>query len=87
MRLMRETLDYAEGNVAECIEGLFAVFYIDNGYIASCDVEFLQEALDILVKMFKCVGLATNTKKTQVMICMAGKIQVQLPTDLYRCLC
>jgi hypothetical protein len=41
MRLMRKTLDYTKGNLAERIEGLFAVFYIDDKYIASCNAEFL----------------------------------------------
>jgi hypothetical protein len=86
MRLMRAMLDEAEGDLAECIAGLFTVLYVNNGYIASHDVEFLQEALDILVKRFKCVSLAMNTKKTQAIICMPGKIQVQLPTDSYKCM-
>ncbi len=46
MRLMHEMLDNAEGNLAKCIEGLFAIFYINDGYIALHDAEFLQEALD-----------------------------------------
>ena len=65
---------------------LFAIFYVDDGYIASRDAEFLQEALNILVVTFKCTGLATNTKKMQTMVCMPGKIRVQLPTDSYKCL-
>ncbi len=81
MWLMRVTMNDVEGNLVKRIVGLFAVFYIGNGYIASHDAEFLQEALDILVKTFKRVGLATNTKKTQAMICMPDKIQVQLPTS------
>ncbi len=87
MQLMCKTLDYVEGNLAEHIRGLFVVFYVNNRYIASCDAEFLQEALDILVKTFKCAGLATNTKKTQAMICTSGKIWFQLPVDLYRHMC
>jgi hypothetical protein len=50
-------------------------------------VEFLQEALNILVKTFKHIGLATNTKKTQAMVCTPGKIRVQLPTDSYKRMC
>jgi len=84
MRLMRETLDDSGGYLTDQIEALFAIFYVDDGYIASRDAEFLQEALDILVKTFKCVGLATNTKKTQAMVCTPGKIKVQLPMDSYR---
>ncbi len=64
MWLMRATIDDANGDLAKRIAGLFAVFYIDDGYIASRNPEFLQEALDILVETFKCVSLATNIKKT-----------------------
>jgi hypothetical protein len=76
MRLTPAIIDNTDGNLAECIEGLFAVFYIDYGYIASRNAELLQEALDILIKTFKCIGLATNTKKTQAMVCTPGKIRV-----------
>ncbi len=86
MQLMRATIDDVDGNLAEHIAGLFAVFYADDGYIASCNADILQEGLDILVKTFKHVGLATNTKKTQAMVCTPGKILVQLPLDSYRCM-
>jgi len=84
MRIMREMLDDSDGKLATRVEALFAIFYVDDGYIASKDAEFLQESLDILVKTFTCVGLATNTKKTQAMVCTPGKIRVQLPSDSYR---
>jgi hypothetical protein len=82
-RLMRETLDDSDGQLANRVKELFAIFYVNDGYIASRDAEFLQEALDILVKTFKRTGLATNTKKTQAMVCTPGKIRVQLPSDSY----
>ena len=81
MRLMRETLDDSDGQLVVRVKELFAIFYVDDGYIASRDAEFLQEALNILVETFKRTGLATNTKKTQAMVCTPGKIRVQLPTD------
>jgi hypothetical protein len=84
MRLMRVTIDNADGDLAKCIAGLFAVFYVEDGYIASCDAVSLQEALDILVKTFKRVGLATNMKKTQAMICTPGKLRVQFLMDSYK---
>ena len=84
MRSMRENLNDSDGKTANQIEAIFAIFYVDDGYITSRDAEFLQEALDILVKMFKCVGLITNTKKTQTMMYTPGKIGVQLPTDSYQ---
>jgi hypothetical protein len=84
MRLMRKTIDDADGDLVECIVNLFVVFYINDGYIASCNAEFLQEALNILVETFKRVGLAMNMKKTQAMVCTPGKIRVQLPADSYK---
>ncbi len=63
IRLMRKTIDDAEGDLTKCIVVLFVVFYVDDSCIASRDAEFLQEALAILVKTFECVGLATNTRQ------------------------
>jgi hypothetical protein len=84
MQLMQELLDDMEGNLANHINALFSIFYANGGYIASRNAKFLQEAINILVAMFKRVGLETNTKKTQAMVCMPGRIRVQLPTDSYR---
>jgi hypothetical protein len=56
MRIMRETLDDLDGKLATQVEALFAIFYVDDGYIASKDAEFLQESLDILVETFLRVG-------------------------------
>jgi hypothetical protein len=52
----------------------FAIFYLDDAYLASWDLEFLQQALDILVNLIAHVGLETNVKKTQTMICTPGRI-------------
>jgi hypothetical protein len=60
MRLMCVAIDGAEGNLAKRIVGLFVVFYDNDSYIASCNAEFLQEALNILIKTFTRIGLATN---------------------------
>jgi hypothetical protein len=84
LRLMRETLDDSGGHLSAQIKALFAIFYVDDGYLASRDAEFLLEAFDILVETFKRVGFATNTKKTQVMVCTPRKILLQLPTDTYK---
>jgi hypothetical protein len=35
MQLMCATINNVDNNLAECIAGLFAVFYVDDGYIAS----------------------------------------------------
>jgi len=75
---------YLERDLTGRIKAIFAIFYVDDGYIALKDAEFLQEALDILVETLKRVGLTTNTKKMQVMVCTLEKIRVQLLMDSYK---
>ncbi len=61
----------------------FAIFYVDDVYLASCDPDFLQRALDVIVGLFACVGLKTNALKTQTMICTRGRIRIQFLEDSY----
>ncbi len=75
--------EYNEMEFAEYTATLFAIFYVDDAYLASWDPEFLQYALTHLVCLFKCIGLQTNTTKTQTMIRTPGKIRTQLPTESY----
>ncbi len=63
----------------------FAIFYLDDAYLATRDHDFLQVALPSLVSLFKCIGLETNIKKMQVMICIPGCISIQLLINSYRC--
>jgi hypothetical protein len=57
----------------------FATFYVNDAYFALRNPVFLQIALDVVVKLFECVGLETNCL-TQAMVCTPGRIQTQLPT-------
>ena len=52
----------------------FAIFIVDDAYLVSRDVEFLQRALDLLVSLFERVGLEMNTSKTQTMICTPDRV-------------
>jgi hypothetical protein len=63
---------------------LFAIFYVDDAYVAARDPVFLQRALDVLVDTFARVGLEINITKTQAMIYTPGKIPIQLPAESYR---
>jgi hypothetical protein len=62
----------------------FTTFYVDDAYLAARDPDFLQVASNSLVSLFKCVGLETNVKKMQTMICTPGQITTQLSTNSYR---
>jgi hypothetical protein len=83
-RELQEGGDYEEWELAKMRSTFFAIFYVGNAYLASRDAKFLQRALDLLVSLFKRVGLETNVSKTQTMICTPGRIRTQLPVDLYR---
>jgi hypothetical protein len=54
----------------------FAIFYIDDAYLASWDLEFFQGALDILVGLFSCT-----------IICTPGRICIQLLKTSYQWMC
>jgi hypothetical protein len=58
---------------------------VDDTYLAARDPNFLQVALYSLVSLFERIGLETNIKKTQVMICTPSQISTQLSTDSYHC--
>ncbi len=62
----------------------FAIFYFDDAYLAARDPDFLQVPLTSLVSLFERVGLETNVKKMQTMICTPGQITIQLLTHSYR---
>jgi hypothetical protein len=62
----------------------FAIFYVDDAYLAARDRNFLQVALNSLVSLFERVGLETNVKKMRTMICTPGQTTTQLLTDSYR---
>jgi hypothetical protein len=81
---LKEEGDYKEGELAALTATFFAIFYVDDAYLASRDAGFLQHVLTLLVDLFQRVGLQTNTSRTQTMICAPSRIQTQLPTKLYR---
>jgi hypothetical protein len=66
------------------MSAFFAIYYVDDAYLAARDPDFLQVALNSLVSLFKCIGLETNVKKMQAMICTPGRISTQLSTNSYR---
>jgi Reverse transcriptase (RNA-dependent DNA polymerase) len=47
-----------------------ALFYADDGLIASTNTQWLQQALDALVTLFRRIGLETNVAKTKMMTCL-----------------
>jgi hypothetical protein len=81
---LKEDRDYEEGELAALTTTFFAIFYVNNAYLASQDAGLLQQALTLLVDLFQRVGLQTNTSKTQTTICTPSRIWTQLLTKSYR---
>ena len=73
----------ARGERAVDIRILLVCFYIDDGVLASADPAFLQRALNALVELFDIVGLRTNTKKTEAMAFIPGRIRTCLSERSY----
>ncbi len=84
MRQLEQDGYYDEEQAAELMATFFAIFYVDDAYLASRDAGFLQHALTLLVDLFARVGLQTNTSKLQTMICTPGRVRTQLPSESYR---
>ena len=66
------------------IRTLVAIFYADDGLIASRAPKTLQKAVDLLTGLFDRVGLQTNATKTKAMNFVPGKIRIALMEAAYR---
>ncbi len=49
-------------------------FFVDDGLVAARCPEWLQMGFNILITLFKRIGLQTNAEKTKVMTYLPGKI-------------
>ena len=82
---LRDTFgeEIADSGLLREIRSFLAAFYADDGLIQGRDPVQLQASFDVLIELFERVGLRTNTTKTQVMVCVPGKIRTQLGADVY----
>jgi hypothetical protein len=48
-QIQREESELEGEELDEMMDALFAIFYLDNAYIAARDPAFLQQAIDILL--------------------------------------
>ncbi len=81
LRELREGSALEPDKIDRLMATFFAIFYVDDAYLASCNPEFFQRVLDVIVGLFSRVGLKTNAQKMQTMICTPGRICIQLPED------
>jgi hypothetical protein len=67
--------EVARDGLGDCVVEILVAFYVDNRLIASQDPVWLQESFDILIGLFKRIGLFTNAAKTKAMVCIPGQIR------------
>ncbi len=84
MQQLEEDGNYEEEEVTDYMATFFAIFYVNDAFLASWDAGFLQHALTLLVDLFGRVGLQADTTKTQMLVCTPGRIRTQLPSESYR---
>eukprot|EP00957_Ditylum_brightwellii_P161158 12270982-Ditylum_brightwellii.AAC.1 len=73
----------AKSGVGEAVQGMLPCFYADDGAVCDRQHRRLQQSTNILVELFDCAGLRTNTAKTEAMTCVPGKIRTRLTTEAY----
>ncbi len=66
--------EVSRDGLGNCLAEILVAFYVDNGLIASWDPVWLQESFDVLIGLFKWIGLFTNAAKTKAMVCIPGQI-------------
>ena len=67
----------------DLVKVFLMLFYADDTIITHWDPDWIQESLNVIIKIFERIGLRTNPSKTKAMICVPGKIQTRFPTSVY----
>jgi hypothetical protein len=61
-----------------------AIFYANNGHLYRNDANALQQATDVIVNLFECMGLKTNPNKTQAMVCVPHPSITKIGSPAYK---
>jgi hypothetical protein len=83
--LLRQVLDegVARDEVGDLVRNQCITFFVDEGLVAARCPKWLQKSFNILIPHFEWIGLRTNAKKTKVVTCLPGKIQVAQTEEEY----
>ena len=56
-------------------------FYADNVMLGSCNLDWLQHAMNVLVSLFIRYGLAANVAKSHTMTCQTGALRTGISEE------
>ena len=71
---LQATIPGPANSITMTVARLLSLFYADDGLLGARDKGWLQNALTVLVSMFRRIGISTNVAKTQAMNCYPGFI-------------
>ena len=74
LSLMVEDEVVIQYGIVHVVEQSLGVFYIDDGILGSRDLEWLHGKLNVLIRLFRRIGLAANVKTLNTMTCQPGAI-------------
>ena len=65
----------ARDRLGEIFGRCLGVFYANDGMVGPCEPEWMQNAMNVLVGLFRRYGLAANVSKSHKMTCQLGALQ------------
>ena len=64
----------AHDGLVETVGRYLGVFYDNYGMVGSCDSDWIQNAMNVLVGLFRSYGLVANIAKSRKMICQLSAL-------------
>lgn len=61
---------------------ILGVFYLDDGLLGFHDPEWLQGVLNVLIGLFRRIGLMENLTKSKMMTCQSGAIRLVMSEEV-----
>lgn len=74
----------SDNGLGSTVKEKLVAFYADDGLLSATDSDWLQRALDILIGLFRRVGLSTNVSKSKMMACYPGYYPTKLSDKAYQ---
>ena len=81
LAMMVEDHRVAHDGLGETFGRCLVVFYTDDGMVRSCNSDWLQNAMNVLVGLFIRYGPAANVAKSRTMTCHPGELRAGMSEE------
>ena len=79
--MMVEYQKVAHDGLEEIVVRCLGVFYADNGMVGYHNLDWLQNAMNVLVGLFRRYGLASNVAKSRTISCQTGALRTGMSEE------